>query len=145
MPGKMNVIAIDLSWAGHILPTEWSLHKDMANHVFNLWGHPNVTWYNHKCPMFVLPAPDARALDTDALTIALEGMFAYAFPPQIRPQVLRKFSQIENCTLLLIAPFWPKQIWFPGLLTLSGRTSIPLPPWERLFKQPKLNVYHQSP
>ena len=109
----MKVIADDLSRAGQILPTEWSLHQDMAIHVFDLWGHPNVdlfTRYNHKCPKFVSPNPDARAVKTYARTIDWEGMFAYAFPPQhILPQVLWKFNHNQNCTLLLIAPFWPKQ------------------------------------
>ena len=81
----MNVIADDLSRASQILPTEWSLHQDMANHVFNILGQPNidlfVTWYNHKCPTFVSPIPDTRALNTDALTMDGEGMFVYTFPP----------------------------------------------------------------
>ena len=58
----------------------------MAHHVFDTWGQPNLdlfaTRYN-KCPIFVSLTPDARALDTDALTIDWEGMFAYAFPPTI--------------------------------------------------------------
>ena len=36
IPGKMNIIADDLSRAGQILPTEWSLHQDMAQHVFDI-------------------------------------------------------------------------------------------------------------
>ena len=31
IPGKVNVIADNLSRAGHILPTEWSLHQDMVS------------------------------------------------------------------------------------------------------------------
>ena len=73
-------------------------------------------------------------------------MHAPSPPPKkkILTQVLRKFSQTQNCTLLLIAPFLPKQSWFPDLLTLSGRTSIPLPSCDKLLKQPTSNVYHQN-
>ena len=75
-----------------------------------------------------------------------EGMFAYAFPSQqILPQVLRKFQQAQVCILLLKAPYWPKHSWFLDLLNLSGRTSIPLPPWEKLLKQPRSDMYHQNP
>ena len=110
----MNVIADNMSRAGQILLTEWSLHQDMANHALDTWGHPNMdlfaTWYNHRCPTFVLPTLNGRAVDRDPLTIDWEWMFAYAFPTQqILPQVLRKISQMQNCALLLIAPFWPKQ------------------------------------
>ena len=41
-----------------------------------------ATQYNHKCPTFVSPTPDARDLNTDALTIDREGMFAYEILPQ---------------------------------------------------------------
>ena len=81
----------------------------MAHHVFDIWGQPNINLFairDNKCPTFVLPTPDARAPDTDALTMDWEGMFAYAFPPQqILPQVLRKFQQTQACTLLLIVPY----------------------------------------
>ena len=40
IPGNMNVVANDLSRAGQILPTEWSLHHDIA--IFQQWGHPNL-------------------------------------------------------------------------------------------------------
>ena len=131
----MNVIADDLSRAGQILPTEWSLHQDMANHVFNIWEHPNVdlfvTWYNHKCPTFVSTNPDVRTLDTVVLTIDWEGMFAFAFPSpqQILTKILWKFRQIQNCSLLQIAPFGSKQSVVSGPLD-------PLPPWDKLLKQP---------
>ena len=53
IPGKMNVIANNLSRARQILPVQWSLHQDIFSHVFNQWGHPSlglfVTRFNTKC------------------------------------------------------------------------------------------------
>ena len=96
---------------------QWVVNIITEGYMISFWSRPPLatfptvkTRYNQKCPTFVSPTNDARALDTDVLTIDLEGMFAYAFPPpQTLPQVLWKFSKMQNCTLLLIAPFWPKQ------------------------------------
>ena len=141
---QINAIADDQSRAGQILPTEWSLHQDLADHVFSQWGYPNVDPFvtRYKCLNFVSPTPNARALNTDALAKDYKGKFVYH---QILSQVLRKSDHTPNCTLLLIAPFWLKQIWFPDLLNLSHITSITLPPWEKMFKQPRSKVYHQNP
>ena len=102
IPGKMNVIADNLSRTGQILPTEWSLHQAIVNHVFNDWGHPSAdlfttrTRYNTKCLNFVSATPDARAFDTAAMAIDWEGMSANAFPPQqILFQVLNKSGQLQ--------------------------------------------------
>jgi hypothetical protein len=47
------------------------------------------------------------------------GMFAYAFPPfRFLLQVLLKIKQ-SDCKIILIAPAWPRQAWFPELLLLS--------------------------
>ena len=61
--------------------------------------------------MFVSPTPDARALDTEALTTDWEGMF---------------------CLCIALPP-------------PTYSTSGPLPPWEKLLKQPKSDIYHQNP
>ena len=42
IPGRMNVIAEELSRAGQILLREWSLHQDIVNLIFQQWGHPNL-------------------------------------------------------------------------------------------------------
>ena len=105
-----------------------------------------ATWYNHKCLAFVLPTPNVKALDTDALTIDWEWMFAHAFlcptdpasgPAKVQPDTERYSA--TNCLVLA------KADWFLDLLTLSGRTWIPLPPWDKLLKQSRSNVYHQKP
>ena len=120
----MNVIANNLSRARQILPTEWSLHHDIADLIFQQWGYHNLdlfaTRFNTKCATFMSPTPDHRALFTNALAKSWEGIFANAFPPQkILPQVLQKFRQTKQCLLILIAPFWPKQMWFVDLQKLT--------------------------
>ena len=129
IPGRMNVIADDLSRGGQILPTEWSLHQDLVNFIFQQWGHPSLdlfaTRFNKKCATFVSVTTDHRAVFTDALAMSWEGIFAYAFPPQqILHQVIQKFDKTSHCLLILVAPFWPKQMWFADLQRLSGKKPI---------------------
>ena len=146
----MNVIADDLSRGGQILPTEWSLHQDIADLIFRQWGYPNLdlfaTWFNTKCATFVSLTPDHRAIFPDAQAMSWEGIFAYAFPSQqILIQVLQKFNQTKQSLLILVAPFWPKQAWFADLQRLTGEKPIPFPPWDKMLKQPTSDVYHHKP
>ena len=149
IPGRLNVIADQLSRLGQTLPTEWSLHPGVVQALFREWGMPQVdlfaTRFNHKCQLFVSPVPDSLAMGTDALSISWEGLWAYAFPPhQILSKVLAKMRQ-HSCQLIIIAPLWPKRPWFPDLLEWSIQLPFKLPPLPKLLKQPKMSVFHQMP
>jgi len=150
IPGRLNVVADSLSREGQILPTEWSLHKDLVQSLFQEMGSPNIdlfaTRFNYQCPTYVSPVPDSQAWEVDALSISWEGMNAYAYPPhQIMTQVLNKFLETRICSLLLIAPYWPKQVWFARLLELVSSPPVRLPLWKNLLRQPQSNVFHQNP
>ena len=150
IPGALNVLADDLSRQGQILPSEWMLHRDIVQGVFATWETPNVdlfaTRFNAQCPAFVSPAPDPTAMDVDALSISWEGLSAYAFPPQqILTKVLAKVRETKCLSLILIAPKWPKQLWFPLLLQLADPNPIKLPVWEKMLSQPRSGRLHQNP
>jgi ribonuclease HI len=150
IPGRLNVIADQLSRAGQVLPTEWSLHQDVVQWIFQELGTPMVdlfaTKYNNKLMLYVSPVPDTQAMDTDALSISWENMSAYAYPPhQILPQVLQKFRMTEVCSMILVAPHWPNQVWFPELLRLAQPNPLPLPQWKSLLKQPRSRLFHTNP
>jgi len=150
IPGRLNVIADQLSRQGQVLPTEWSLHPEVVKSLFDLWGTPHVdlfaTRHNNKCQTFVSPVPDPLALDADALSLSWERMSAYAYPPhQIMPQVLLQFKRTSVCRLILVAPRWPNQSWFPELSSLSQQAPLPLPARWDLLKQPQSNLYHNAP
>ena len=147
IPGSLNVIADQLSRQGQILPTEWSLHHQVVKDLFSRWGTPQVdlfaTRYNRKCECFVSPAPDPLAWEVDALTLDLEGLVAYAYPPQqILLKFLQRFQLARRCRVILVAPFWPKQPWFPLLSQLTVDGPIPLPSWPNLLKQPLSNRFN---
>lgn len=150
IPGRLNVIADQLSRAGQTLPTEWSLRPDVVKWVFSQLGTPMVdlfaTRFNKKLDTFVSPVPDPMALDTDALSIPWDNLWAYAYPPhQILAKVLQKFRMTDCCRLILIAPMWPNQAWFPELTRLANPDPLPLPLSATLLKQPRSHIFHCNP
>jgi len=150
IPGRLNVIADQLSRKGQTLPTEWSVHPQAIRQIFKLWFTPNIdlfaTRYNTKCQLFVSPVPDDLAIEVDALSMDLEGLEAYAYPPhQILANLLQKYIRTQNCRLIVVAPFWPKQPWFPLLNQLAVREPAGLPLWAKLLRQPLSKRFHPEP
>ena len=64
IPGRMSMIADNISRAGQILPMEWSLYQGIANLIFNQWGQPNLdffaTRFNTKFPTIMSLTPGFR-------------------------------------------------------------------------------------
>ena len=148
IPGHLNVIADRLSRANQILPGEWTLCQQVLQSVWNLWGAPHVDLFattdNARLPTFVSPLPEPGAWKTDALSFSWTGLWAYAYPPTpLIPQVLEKVRS-EECELILIAPAWPTQAWFPALLRLLVDHPRCLPARRTLLKQ-RSNMFHTNP
>ena len=104
--------------------TEWSLHPEVVNLIFRLWGTPVVdrfaTVHNMHLPQFKALVPEPRALAIDALSQAWQGRSMYMFPPfLLLNKVIQKLRTTQTGVLILIAPWWPSQPWFPHLLRLS--------------------------
>ena len=74
--------------------------------------------FSHRLPVYVSQVPDLAAWAVDALSIPWSNLLSYAFPLiPIIGKVLRK-ARDERATLILVAPHWPAQAWFPELLHL---------------------------
>ena len=92
-----------------------------------------ATAQNKKLPVYCCPFPDINAFQVDALSISWKGMYAYAFPPPILiPKVLQKIRE-EMSIVLLIAPMWPRQSWYPQMIELLIKVPIKLPQWPDLY------------
>ncbi|CAG2215354.1 unnamed protein product [Mytilus edulis] len=131
VPGKLNVLADALSRTLTPVNTEWELLQSVFQAITLQWGSPHVdlfaTSLNYKVQVFMSPVPDPKAYAVDCMSVPWDGMFAYAFPPfRFLSQVLRKISA-EQGLIILIAPAWPKQAWFPDLLHLSCARPLVLP------------------
>ncbi len=76
--------------------------------------------------------------------LELGGMFAYAYPPTaILKQVLQKIRE-DSCHVILIAPYWPAQVWFVDLMELSGGNLMKLPQVRYLLSQPLTGAFHRN-
>ena len=148
LPGKDNVAADALS-RGWIVPTEWTLQPQVVHTLFQLIDRPHVDLFaseaNHQLPTYCTRAPSPRAWQTDALAIPWDGLLAYAFPPfSLITRVIAKLEQ-ENCKVLLIAPFWPRQPWFARLLGLLVHLPVILPERADLLFQPSSGLLYPTP
>jgi hypothetical protein len=149
VPGKMNVLADALSRPHLILQTEWTVAHKVLEPVWRLWHRPMIdlfaTRFSHRLPLYVSPVPDDQAWRVDALSFPWTGLDAYAFPPlALLPQVLRK-AELELPRLVLLAPLWPAQAWFPDLLRLSHVPPLPLALGEKSLLQPRSGIPHGNP
>ena len=148
--GKLNTTADKLSRWHQAIPTEWSLHPNVVDEIFRMWFKPEVdlfaTKYNKKLMKYASPTPDNQAWKIDGLSVNLEGLEIYAYPPhQILMKLLQKFQMTDKCRMIVIAPYWPKQKWFPVLLKLAVVEPYQLPHSRKLLKQPMQYVFHQYP
>jgi hypothetical protein len=140
IPSSRNVLADALSRRKPLL-TEWSLNPSVFRCLLRLVPRLSVdlfaTRLNHQLSQFVSPCPDQRALAVDALSIPwdFQGV-PYAFPPpKILPLVLRKIREEEIPLVLVVAPFWPRQPWYPDLVELSVAHAFSLPQIPSLLQQ----------
>ena len=139
IPGRLNVIADKLSRSHQIISTEWQINPQVVQSLFHLWGTPSLdlfaTRHNTQLQMFVSPIPDPQAVAVDALSIQWQGLWAYAFPPPaLLTKVLTKAKE-EQLEMILIAPLWPAQPWFPLLLQLISDVPRILPQRPDLLSQ----------
>ncbi len=132
IPGLLNRGA-DMLSRRRIPQGEWRLHPESVRMIWNLYGEAEVDLFatseNAHCPSFF--SLSHSPLEGDALTARWPTARLYAFPPiKILPLVLCKIRE-ERASVILIAPNWPNQPWFPDLTELliappgrfrSGRT-----------------------
>jgi len=95
------------------------------------------------CIPFVPPTTSIYGLETrsgqqatDVFSQSWHRLFPYAFPPFcLIGRVLTKVRN-EKCTLMLVAPVWQTQHWYPLLLEMSIRNPVLLPQHRDLLKDP---------
>ena len=142
---------LDLSWVSQgvpisVPPPQEELFTDASTRGWGAHMGPlSAAGLNHKLPTFVSPVPDPAVWAMDALSVPWAGLLAYAFPLlPILSKVLKKARE-EQATLILIAPRWPAQPWFPELLCLSHVPPLKLYLHPRALLQPRSGIAHASP
>ena len=130
--GHLNVIADRLSRPDQVLRTEWRLNIKVFQLLISIWDFPKVdmfaTWENAQLPQFVSPLPNPKAWAVDALSMNWDNLQMYAFPPfPLILKILKKLRSSYRAKMLLIAPLWPTQPWFPQLLQMLVTVPRSLP------------------
>ena len=119
---------------------EWQLHKGTFQQIMAMFGKCAVdlfaTRLNAQLELFVSWRPDPNAIGTDALQLQWNKWIAYAFPPFcLIGRCLRKVRE-EKASLVLVAPIWRSQPWYPALLELLIDLPLTLPDNPELLMDP---------
>jgi len=149
LKGSLNIMADLLSRQGQIIPTEWTLRLPVLTPLWSLWGQPEIdlfaTQFNARLPRYVSPVPDSQAWAIDALSLDWDNLSAYAFPPlPLIRSVLCKVQK-ANVRLILVAPYWPRAVWFPLLVDLAHSHPVQLRVKPQDLFQPQSGILHKNP
>ena len=125
--------------------SEWKLSARAFNLTCQWFGLPEVDLFasrtSHQLENYMSLKPDPQCIAVDALQQNWNRGFLYAFPPfNLIGRVLRKV-QSQQASLILIAPLWVTQPWYPLLLELASELPILLPTHSNLLINPEGEVH----
>lgn len=143
LPRTQNMIADSLS-RRFVANHKWELHNTVVSNIFNQWGTPTKDFFFASCVTpsssgaicapFVVIGPHSQG---SALVLHWLDQINYAsLPLLLLPHVLHEIKR-ERATVILIAPFCPRQFWFTSLLCMSAH---PLP----ILTFPELLMQHSG-
>ena len=149
LAGESNVLADALS-RGNYCPTEWTLHRLTFESLWQVWERPFVDMFasakNAQLPVYYCLGADPQASGSNALTMNWDMVHGYAFPPiALIPRVLRKLLRHPSATIVLVAPFWPSQIWFRQMTNLLVDLPRAIPDRWNLLKNSETHEFFPEP
>jgi hypothetical protein len=129
--GELNVQADALS-RFQVPKMEWSLSTGTVDRLFSTLQECTIDLFasdqNHRLPRFCSLQRSQIALAQDAFSISWTGEVVLAFPPfSLIPRFLVKLQK-DRARGILIAPDWPRQLWYSRLLTLLEAQPVRLRP-----------------
>ena len=121
LPGVQNVIA-DAESRTMIDRSDWQLNPVIFDKIVDLFGPVEVDLFASRltaqCPAYFSWRPDPYAVATDAFLQDWSQIKGYANPPwSLIGRVLSKV-QMERAEIVLVAPVWKTQPWYPLLLQM---------------------------
>ena len=137
LPGKENVEADSCSRT--LDASNWRLKRQIFLTLAQIYGPFPIDLFadrtNSQLPIFFSWKPDPQASQVNAL-IQNWTHNSYAFPPfSLIEAVLHKIHR-ECLTIMLIAPVWRGQVWYPKLLEMLIYHPVLLPLEEDLLLSP---------
>ncbi|XP_065902413.1 uncharacterized protein [Dysidea avara] len=154
LPGALNTIA-DTESREMLDRTDWKLNPVIFQKITTLYGPLDMDLFasrlSTQCPHYFSWRPDPYALATDAFLQDWTAMKCYANPPwNLVGRVLAQV-QSQQTQVVLVAPVWKAQPWFPTLLNMlidHPRLIIPTPrkpiSVDPMPLLPQLAVWHIS-
>ena len=120
------------SGGGSGVSSEWKLNPAVFRALMAQLGPCTVDLFASRLTaqleMYMSWKPDPGAVATDALSQQWTCLRGYAFPPfSLIGRCLTKVRQEKVSRLVLIAPMWPTQPWFPVLQSMAVREPVMIP------------------
>ena len=131
IPGVENVEADQQSRLSNT-SAEWSLNNDIfRDAICRLGVTPDIDLFasriNYKIKPYVSFHPDLGAIAVNAFHMSWKQFQAYIFPPFcLISRILQKVQE-EHCTVVMVTPRWPTQVWWPKLMSQLIAQPILLP------------------
>ena len=131
LPGRQNQIA-DQESRMQGDSSEWKLKPVVFWRLMEQLGPCQIDLFasrlTKQLEKYMSWKPDPGAVATDALSQEWTSIRGYAFPPfSLIGRCLTKVRQERVPELVLIAPVWPTQPWFPVLFSMAIRRPILIP------------------
>ena len=131
IPGEENIRADALS-RRILAPHEWMLDREIFGTISQLFGSFQVDLFasgvTNQIPVFCSRIPDPNAIESDAFRLDWTDRVLWAFPPvPLIPRVLQQLSTQPARLLVLLAPLWSAQSWFPVVLRFLAMPPVLLP------------------
>jgi hypothetical protein len=131
IPGESNVEADHLSRIENDF-SEQRLNPALFAEVVRHFGKIEIdlmaTSYNKQVTRYVSRGAEEQAWYTDIFSRPLpQGLKMYAFPPFIMVGKLLAKIRREGATVVMVAPVWKAQPWWPLLMEMTVGPYLPLP------------------
>ena len=146
IPGVANVAA-DAESRSMTDRTNWKLHPRLLQEINQKWGPLEVdllaSRLSTQLPRYFSWKPDPLAEATDAFTQQWEKFRGYANPPWCLVGIVLSQIQRQQAQVILVAPVWKGQSWYPVLLEMLYDYPQQLPHTLNLFQWTS-NVNHMD-
>ena len=145
IPSHLNTVA---DWESRNVrdSSEWKLCPKTFRLLCHRWGSPGVDLFasriSHQLEKYVSWKPDPFCVGVDAFCQNWDRFYPYAFPPFcLITRVLRQTVAQKVDRMIIIAPIWPTQPWYPRLLSMLVDTPVLLPQSQQLLSNPAGQVH----
>ena len=149
IPGKFNKRADKLSRLGKKLNDnmEWALKQDIFSAIISRMATCDIDLFatrkNCKLEKYVSYLPDKRSCAVNAFSISWKHYTNYAFPPfSIIGRVIQKLCE-DLAEMILVAPIFPSQPWFPQMLKQVSGPCFVLPKTNNILYLPGTEKKHR--